>query len=170
MSNTSFKKYLEEKIKSNPGLKRELEKVDRAVEIAYQIYSLRKKKGLTQSQLAKSIGVSQSNIARIESADYNHYTIRTLRKVAEGLGAYLNIFINSPQQTHKIISTIKSSPTFQKFIYARIAGEYFVSGIKTINKEETVTFGDIAGAERIQVLAGSKMSGVDINKPYYLTL
>lgn len=170
MANTSFDKYLEDKIKSKPTLRQELEKVDRAVEIAYQIYFLRKKKGLTQSQLAKSIGVSQSNIARIENADYNHYTMKTLYRVAKGLGADLNIFINPPEQTINLISAVNSFPTFQNFIYAGTAGGYFVSGSGTVNREETITLEVVIESEKVKVSAESRESEADINKFYFPTL
>jgi len=170
MSNTSFDKYLQEKIKSKPTLKEELEKVDRAVEIAYQIYTLRKKKGLTQSQLAKSIGVSQSNVARIEDVDYNHYTMTTLYKVAKGLGADLNVFINSPDQTISLISAVNSFPTIQSFIFAGTAGEYFLSGSGMFNREETITPGAVIESEKVKVSAESKESRAEANRFYYQTL
>jgi len=156
MSNTSFDKYLEEKIRSKPILKQELDKVDRAVEIAYQIYTLRKKKGLTQSELAQAIGVSQSNIARIESADYNHYTMTTLYKVAKGLGADLNVFINSPEQTINLIRAVNIFPTFQSFTFAGTAGGYFLS---------TITLEDVIGSEKVKVSSESKESKAEIYRP-----
>lgn len=85
---------LEEKLlKQNPTLKEEFEKADRAWDIAFQIYDLRKKSGLTQTQLAKLVKTSQSNIARIESADYTGYTFKTLEKVTKALRAKLEIRI-----------------------------------------------------------------------------
>lgn len=170
MVNTSFDKYLQEKIKNKPTLKGELEKVDRAVEVAYQIYSLRKKKDLTQSQLAKRIGVSQSNIARIENADYNHYTMKTLYKVAKGLGADLNIFINPPEQTISLTSVVNRFPVFQDFIHAGTAGRYFVSGSGTANRQETSILGDIIGSENVRVSAESRESEAEVNRLYYPTL
>lgn len=85
---------LEEKLlKQNPTLKGEFEKADRAWDIAFQIYDLRKKSRLTQTQLAKLVKTSQSNIARIESADYTGYTFKTLEKVTKALKAKLEIRI-----------------------------------------------------------------------------
>ena len=83
----------EKLLKQDPSLKEEFEKADQAIDIAYQIYDLRKKAGLTQSQLAKLVYTSQSNIARIESADYTGYTFKTLEKVTKALKAKLEIRI-----------------------------------------------------------------------------
>lgn len=83
----------EKLIKEDPSFVEKLEKADRAWDIAFQIYDLRKQSGLTQSQLAKLVGTKQSNIARIESADYTGYTFKTLEKVAKALQAKLQITI-----------------------------------------------------------------------------
>lgn len=80
-------------IKQDPCFAGEMEKAGRAWDIAFQIYDLRKKSGLTQTQLAKLVKTSQSNIARIESADYTGYTFKTLEKVTKALKARLEIKI-----------------------------------------------------------------------------
>ena len=84
---------IEKALKINPSLQEGLDKADRAWDIAFQIYDLRKKSGLTQTQLAKLVKTSQSNIARIESADYTGYTFKTLEKVTKALKAKLEIRI-----------------------------------------------------------------------------
>lgn len=82
---------IEKALKLNPSLKEGLEKAGQAWDIAFQIYNLRKKAGLTQTGLAKLVGTRQSNIARIESADYTGYTFNTLEKIAKALKAKVNI-------------------------------------------------------------------------------
>lgn len=81
----------EKLLKRHPSMKEEMEKAGGAIDIAYQIYDLRKKSGLTQTQLAKLVHTRQSNIARIESADYTSYTLKTLEKVAKALKARLEV-------------------------------------------------------------------------------
>ena len=90
---TDFDKYVQEKIKKHPFLKEELKKADQAWDIAFQIINLREKAGLTQKELADLIGTSQSNIARLESADYTSYTWQTLEKITKALKARLEIRI-----------------------------------------------------------------------------
>lgn len=84
---------IEKILKEDPSFKEKLDKAGQAWDIAFQIYDLRKKSGLTQSQLAKLVKTSQSNIARIESADYIGYTFKTLEKVTKALKARLEIRI-----------------------------------------------------------------------------
>lgn len=54
------------------------------LDIAIQIALARKKKNLTQVQLAKRVGMPQSQIARIESGNHN-VTLGTLYRVAGAL-------------------------------------------------------------------------------------
>ena len=91
-------RLIEKALKIDPSLQEGLDKADRAWDIAFQIYNLRKKSGLTQTQLAQLVKTSQSNIARIESADYTGYTFKTLEKVTKALKAKLEIRI-IPQRT-----------------------------------------------------------------------
>lgn len=81
----------EKLLKEDPSLKEEFKKAGQAIDIAYQIYGLRKKMGLTQKQLAKLVYTSQSNIARIEDAEYESYTWKTLEKIAKALKARVEV-------------------------------------------------------------------------------
>lgn len=98
-------KTIEKILKEDHSFKEKLDKADQAWDIAFQIMNLREKADLTQTQLAKLVGTRQSNIARIESADYTGYTFKTLEKVTKALKAKLEIRIipvNQPVHLHKI--------------------------------------------------------------------
>lgn len=84
---------IEKALKKEPSLKEELEKADQAWDVALQISKLREEAGLTQQQLASLVGTKQANIARLESADYTSYTLKTLDKVTRALKARLEIKI-----------------------------------------------------------------------------
>ena len=86
-------RYIEKALKRDPTLAERLERVGQAWDIAFQIIALREKAGLTQKQLADLVGTKQSNIARLESADYTGYTLKTLEKVTKALKAKLEIRI-----------------------------------------------------------------------------
>ena len=83
----------EKLLKQDPTLKEEFERADQAWDIAFQIINLREKMGLTQKELADITGTKQSNIARLESADYTSYTLKTLEKITKALRAKLEIKI-----------------------------------------------------------------------------
>lgn len=84
-----FQEMLEKELK-NPEFKRLYDEHGRQLEIAYQILQLRKKKKMSQSQLAKKIGTKQSNIARMEAGSQN-FSIETLEKIAEALNCDLKV-------------------------------------------------------------------------------
>jgi len=92
-SKTSFDRYVEQALGKHPVMREEVARAERAWDIAFQIRDLRKKRGLTQEKLASLAGISQPNIARIERADYQNYTLRTLEKVARVLGAQVDVVI-----------------------------------------------------------------------------
>jgi ribosome-binding protein aMBF1 (putative translation factor) len=63
-------------------------KADIEVRVAIQIAKAREKARLTQGQLAKAVGTTQSAISRIERADQN-LTLATLSKIAGALHSEL---------------------------------------------------------------------------------
>lgn len=86
-------KTMERILTEDPSFQEELDKADQAWDIAFRIRDLREKAGLTQKELAKLLGTRQSNISRIEDADYTRYTLTTLEKVTKALKAKLEVKI-----------------------------------------------------------------------------
>ena len=84
-----FDQYLKKQLK-DPEFKQLFDEYDKQLEIAYQILQLRKKKKVSQSQLAKKIGTTQSNVARMEAGKQN-FSTDMLVKVASALGKTLEI-------------------------------------------------------------------------------
>lgn len=88
-------KTIKKILKGDPSFKEKLDRAGQAWDIAFQIIALREKAGLTQKQLADLVLTKQSNIARLESADYTGYTLKTLEKVTRALRSRLEIKIVS---------------------------------------------------------------------------
>ena len=84
-----FDVYLKKELK-NPEFKRYYDEYGKQLEVAYQILQLRKKRKMSQSELAKKIGTKQSNIARMESGQQN-FTTDTLQRIASALNRDLKI-------------------------------------------------------------------------------
>ena len=51
-----------------------------------QLVEARQAAGLTQAEVAKRLGVSQAQVARIEKRGYESYTLNTLRRYIQALG------------------------------------------------------------------------------------
>jgi ribosome-binding protein aMBF1 (putative translation factor) len=61
------------------------------LDIARKIFELRSKAGLSQSELAKRVGTTQSVISRLEDADYDGHSLLMLRRIASALEKRLEI-------------------------------------------------------------------------------
>ena len=55
------------------------------LDIARQIHELRTKAKLSQAQLARRVGTTQSVISRLEDADYDGHSLDMLRRIAAAL-------------------------------------------------------------------------------------
>ena len=75
-----FDVYLKKHLK-NKEFKRHYDEFGKQLEIAYQLVKLRKEKRMSQIELARQIGTTQSNVARMESGQQN-FTVGILNKVA----------------------------------------------------------------------------------------
>jgi predicted transcriptional regulator len=61
------------------------------VRVARMIYDARIKAGLTQKELAKLVGTTQSVIARLEDADYEGHSLSMLNRIAAALNKRIDI-------------------------------------------------------------------------------
>jgi len=84
-----FQDVLKEKLK-NKEFKQYFDEYGKQLEIAYQILELRKKKKMSQKELAEKIGTTQSNIARMETGQQN-FTTNTLGKIASAFNLDLKV-------------------------------------------------------------------------------
>jgi DNA-binding XRE family transcriptional regulator len=64
----------------------------RAIRLAFEIRTLREKKGLSQRQLAELVGTTQSAIARLEGGRISP-SLPTLDRIAAALGAEVTVTI-----------------------------------------------------------------------------
>jgi len=85
----SIREDLKERLK-DPEFAREYKALEPEYEIIKQIIMTRNEQNLTQKELAKRIGIKQSNISRLESGNYNPSLV-FLKKIANGLGKELHI-------------------------------------------------------------------------------
>ena len=86
----TFQSRLREDIK-DPEFRVHYQEEKQALMLAIKISELREKKGLSQQQLAKLMGTSQQAISRIESGEYEGFTLKTLEKIAGSTGMRVKI-------------------------------------------------------------------------------
>ncbi|MEK6682666.1 MAG: helix-turn-helix transcriptional regulator [Nitrospirota bacterium] len=86
----TFKEHLKEELK-DPEFRKYFEEERQALDLAIKIARLREKKGLSQQNLAELMNTSQQAISRLESGEYEGFTLKTLKRVAEVTGTVLKI-------------------------------------------------------------------------------
>ena len=59
--------------------------------IAQMIYDARSAAGMTQTELAKAVGTTQSVISQLEDADYDGHSLSMLRRIARALHRRIEI-------------------------------------------------------------------------------
>ena len=76
-------------------------------ELWLQLVEARQAAGLTQVELARRLGVSQAQVARIEKRGYDAYTLTTLRRYVQALGAgfRLEVAVCIPAEREKEAAT-----------------------------------------------------------------
>jgi ribosome-binding protein aMBF1 (putative translation factor) len=76
----------------------EVERERTNAEVAQLIYDRRVAAGLTQKQLAKLVGTTQSVISRLEDADYDGHSLTMLQRIASALGQRITIDMAPPER------------------------------------------------------------------------
>ncbi len=76
---------------SSPEMAELLEQERANLNMAQKIYELRSKAKLSQAELAKKVGTTQSVISRLEDADYVGHSLAILCRIASALEKRLEI-------------------------------------------------------------------------------
>lgn len=63
---------------------------------AYALREARAEGGMTQVQLAKTMGVSQNRISRMENGDLSSMSLETIKRYIEALGGKLSLVAELP--------------------------------------------------------------------------
>ena len=78
-------------IGDDPELRRLIVVAEVNCQVGQLVYDARTSAALTQGQLAKKIGTTQSVVSRIEDADYHGHSLQMLRRVADALDLKLDV-------------------------------------------------------------------------------
>ena len=70
------------------------------LDIARKIYELRMKAKLSQTELARKVGTTQSVISRLEDADYDGHSLGMLRRIASALEKRVEIRFLPSRKLH----------------------------------------------------------------------
>lgn len=84
-------KIIDKMIGRDPEMQEMIEREMVNAQVARMIHDARTAAKLTQAQLAKLVGTSQSVIARLEDADYDGHSLSMLKRIAGKLGKRVEI-------------------------------------------------------------------------------
>lgn len=87
-------KTVKKELLKDPEVAKEYKRLEPRYQLISQLIKARRKKGMTQAELAKRIGTRQSAIARVESGNANP-SIGFLEKLTEALGTRLIIQVKT---------------------------------------------------------------------------
>jgi len=91
---TDFMRWIDGQIETDPKLAREVEEIVNEMKIEQELAALRDKRGLSQREVARILGVSQPYVAKLESGKIKNLGVRTLVKYATALGGTLTLRIS----------------------------------------------------------------------------
>lgn len=97
MSGRKSFKTLRDRVVADPERRERVEKFGRAYDAVLALGNLRDARGVTQTQVAGSLGVSQPNVSKIEGKEDIH--LSTLHGYVEALGGRLEVNAVFPDQT-----------------------------------------------------------------------
>ncbi len=86
---TAWDNYLDQQL-TNPSIRQAYEEETQLLSIGVQLAKQRKRKGLTQAELARKIGTSTPQLSRTERRPEN-VNMRTLIRYAEAVGMNLDV-------------------------------------------------------------------------------
>jgi transcriptional regulator with XRE-family HTH domain len=96
---------LEKKLRDDAAYRRKFFWAESSALIAKQLIRLRKRRELSQSQVAEKAGTKQPAISRAEKADYQNWSFSTIRNIADALDARVRVII---QPTEDILGEYAS--------------------------------------------------------------
>jgi len=110
--------WLDGLIHRSPAFQAQVEEELASINVAQDLVALRESRGLSQAQLADRLGITQSAIAQLESAQPRNVELRTLVRVATALGAHVDVSIQ-PRRKTKRKSRQRAQPTAKKPVGVR---------------------------------------------------
>ena len=91
MKTKNFAEVIRRKLASDNNLAAAVDVERSNANVGSVIHEARTQADLTQKQLADSLGMHQSAIARLEDADYDGHSFKTLQRIAAALGKRIEV-------------------------------------------------------------------------------
>jgi len=91
MKRDQHRKFTEQRARRSATYRRTFERTQQQIDLALLVREMRESAGLTQVELAKRVGTTQSVIARLENAEYRGHSLNMLERIAAACGVALKL-------------------------------------------------------------------------------
>ena len=105
----NFEEWVDAQLHADDDFDRQVEETLQAMRIEQDLVALREARGVSQTQLAKTLGVSQPAVAKLESGKTKNIELRTLVRAVSALGGMMEIKIKKPTRSSKQTVTQKKN-------------------------------------------------------------
>ncbi len=95
----AFMGWIDNQLEADPKFRQKVEEALNAMRLEQDLIALRKRRGLSQRQAARLMGVSQPAVAKIESPRVKNAQVKTLVQYALALGATLKVEVSPSRRT-----------------------------------------------------------------------
>jgi ribosome-binding protein aMBF1 (putative translation factor) len=93
--------WMDRMIGDDPKMRRMIAEAEVNLDIGQLVYDARTGADLTQAQLARKIGTTQSVISRLEDADYRGHSLTMLQRIADALNLRLEVRLSAKAGSRK---------------------------------------------------------------------
>jgi DNA-binding XRE family transcriptional regulator len=101
----SFRRW-QQKTLANPEVRAIYQEEAAKKELWLQLVEARQQAKLTQAEMARRIGISQAQVARIEKSGYDAYTLNTLRRYVTALGDQVELEVRIKARSPQTFPTV----------------------------------------------------------------
>ena len=91
MKRDRHSEIVEKRIRKSATYRKSFARTLHQIDLALLVREMREGAGLTQTELAKRAGTTQSVIARLEDAEYTGHSLATLQRIALACGVALRL-------------------------------------------------------------------------------
>ena len=89
----TFEEWFDTQLAADPDFNRQVEEALQAMKLEQDLVELREARGISQQQLARTLGVSQPAVAKLESGKWKNLKLQTLIRTVHALGRKVRIQI-----------------------------------------------------------------------------
>jgi len=91
MNRDKHREFVEQRARKSAGYRKAFGRALHQIDLALLVREMRESVGLTQAELARRAGTTQSVIARLEDAEYTGHSLAMLERIATTCGVALKL-------------------------------------------------------------------------------